>query len=96
MITRILVLAAFALLAFIAPSAAATKPIVVKSPGGVEAWLIEDHGLPALAVSTALVGNSLSGAVPFAALPTFVDPATLAESGRIDGAGVACCMSMTA
>src|SRR5262245_2059281 len=57
MIIRILAVAV-AFIAFIIPAHAATKPIVVKSPGGIEAWLIEDHGLPALAVSIGFVGGA--------------------------------------
>lgn len=58
MIMRTIALAVFAFVALVLPASAATKPVVVKSPGGIEAWLIEDHGLPALAVSVGFVGGA--------------------------------------
>ncbi|MBI1214068.1 MAG: insulinase family protein [Alphaproteobacteria bacterium] len=58
MTLRTLTLAIVALFAFVLPASAATKPVVVKSPDGIEAWLVEDHGLPALAMSVGFVGGS--------------------------------------
>lgn len=58
MIARTIALAALAFVVLVLPAGAATKPIVVKSPGGIEAWLIEDHGLPALSVSVGFTGGA--------------------------------------
>ncbi len=58
MTLRALGIAAFAVLVLALPAAAATKPVVVKSPGGIEAWLVEDHGLPAMAMSIGFTGGA--------------------------------------
>ncbi len=55
---RALAIAAFAILVLALPADAATKPVVVKSPGGIEAWLVEDHGLPAMAMSVGFTGGA--------------------------------------
>lgn len=48
----------FALVAFAAPLAhAATDPVKVVSPGGIEAWLVEDHKVPVLSVRWSFVGG---------------------------------------
>ena len=58
MILRALATAAFAILVLALPAGAATKPVVVKSPGGIEAWLVEDHGLPAMAMAVGFTGGA--------------------------------------
>jgi zinc protease len=58
MITRTLALAFIALIALVLQASAATKPILVKSPSGLEAWLVEDHGLPVLSVSVGFTGGA--------------------------------------
>ncbi len=54
------VLAAFAvsLIAFVAPEAQAMKIQSVKSPGGIEAWLVEEHSVPLFALRFSFDGGN--------------------------------------
>lgn len=54
---RALSLAGLMVLATILPAGAVTVHKVT-SPGGIEAWLVEDHGNPIIAIDTAFVGGS--------------------------------------
>ena len=47
---RALVAAALTLLALAAPLRAETEVQVVRSPGGIEAWLVEEHAIPMVAL----------------------------------------------
>ncbi len=50
---------AFALaLLWVAPAAAATTPVRVVSPGGIEAWLVEEHAIPILSARIAFRGGA--------------------------------------
>jgi zinc protease len=48
---------AFVTLFLVLPARAATDPQRVVSPGGIEAWLIEDHKVPVLAVRWSFLGG---------------------------------------
>ncbi len=56
--TRIVALAVFAVVAFVAPARAASVPIQeVTSPGGIKAWLVRDDKLPLIALHFAFRGG---------------------------------------
>ena len=44
--------------AFIVPEANAMKIQAVKSPGGIEAWLVEEYTVPLIAVDCSFAGGS--------------------------------------
>ncbi len=48
----------FSLVLFIGPAAQAMKIQKVKSPGGIEAWLVEEHKLPLLTMDFAFTGGA--------------------------------------
>jgi zinc protease len=59
MITRIATFAAIALgLTFSTGTAHAMKIQSVKSPGGIQAWLVEEHGLPLVTMQYGFMGGS--------------------------------------
>lgn len=74
--------ALFALLLILLPLPALAKPAeIVKSPGGIVAWLVEDHANPMLAMSFAFRAGAATDPADKVGLATFV-------SGMLDeGAG---------
>lgn len=63
------------------PAAAATKIERVVSPGGIEAWLVEDHSMPLISVALAFRGGAAADPADKAGL------ATLASGLLDEGAG---------
>jgi zinc protease len=51
---------ALALAVFAPPAQAEIKIVPVTSPGGVEAWLYEDHTIPILTISASFLGGATS------------------------------------
>jgi zinc protease len=51
-------LAIFALLLLVRPAAAAVEVKAVKSPGGIEAWLVEDHTVPVVSLEVGFLGGA--------------------------------------
>ncbi len=59
MTLRVLLSLAFlAVIAFMAPAEAGTRIDRVRSPGGVEAWLVEDHSVPVIALRVIFRGGA--------------------------------------
>ena len=56
----ILALCAFAFIIFLAPPACATDVQIVRSPGGIEAWLVTERSVPLIAIEFAFRGSGTS------------------------------------
>ena len=82
---RAIALALVAVFALVLPANAATKPVVVKSPGGIEAWLVEDHGLPAMALSVGFTGGASRDAKGKEGAATLLSMMLDEGAGQFDG-----------
>ncbi|MEE8203368.1 MAG: pitrilysin family protein [Alphaproteobacteria bacterium] len=68
----------------VAPAAAATKVVRVVSPGGIEAWLVEEHAIPILSLSIAFRGGASLEAVGKGGLANMVSGLLDEGAGDID------------
>jgi zinc protease len=80
-----LILAALLFLSFNQP-AAAMKIQTVKSPGGVEAWLVEDHSNPMMALRFSFEGGSAQDPTGKEGLANFVSSMLDEGAGDVDAA----------
>ncbi|HEY1721375.1 MAG TPA: pitrilysin family protein [Magnetospirillaceae bacterium] len=81
---RILVSAAVLVLAWIVPAQAATKIEEVISPGGIKAWLVEDHSNPIIALDVSFSGGASLDPEGKAGLSDFVSDLLDEGAGDLD------------
>ena len=68
----LLALVTLPLFAFTTPEAHAMKIQAVKSPGGIEAWLVEEHSVPLIALRFAFSGGNAQDATGKDGLANFM------------------------
>ena len=62
-LSAVLAAVAVSFIAFVAPEAKAMKIQSVKSPGGIEAWLVEEHSVPLFALRFSFEGGDRKSVV---------------------------------
>ena len=81
-------LAAFGFLLVAAAPAAATAIDKVVSPGGIEAWLVEDHTVPVITLSFAMAGGSAQDPDDKLGLASVLSDMLTEGAGPYDAAGL--------